>query len=94
MANPFKVFGKIFLGVGKLLGEAFQLVQKLGLDDDLIRLALPYVRQADAKFVSNDERREWCVNVLKAMKIPEVVARIVVELAYSMYKKEKIKLGV
>ena len=91
------MFGKIgsfFKGIGKLLGKAFHIAQSLGLDDDLIRLALPYVRQADKKFVDNAERREWCVNVLKAMKVPEMVARIAVEFAYGLYKKEKAKLGV
>ena len=91
------MFGKIgsfFKGLGKVFGQAFHIVRALGLDDDLIRLVLPYVRQADKKFVDNAERREWCVNILKAMKVPEVVARIAVELAYSLYKSEKAKRGV
>ena len=85
------MFGKIgsfFKGLGKFLGKAFHIAQSLGLDDDLIRLALPYVRQANAKFVDNNERREWCVNVLKAMKVPQSIARIAVELAFQLYKKE------
>ena len=94
MGNPFKAIAHVFVGLGKLLGEAFGIVQKLGLDDDLIRLVLPYVRQANTKFVDNTERREWCVNILKALNVPEVVARIAVELAYSLYKKELAKVGI
>ena len=70
------------------LKKAFSYAKDNGLTDDLVQLALKWVREASKKSVENPEKREWVVEILKAKGIPESVARIAVELAYQLYKKE------
>lgn len=83
-----------FKSVGRLIKKALSYAKASGLTDDLIEIALPYVRKANEKFVDNASRREWVVAVLVARKVPESIARIVVELAYQIYRKEMKKAGV
>ena len=70
------------------LKKAFGYAKANGLTDDLVQLALKWVREASKKTVENVEKREWVVEILKAKGIPESIARIAVELAYQLYKKE------
>ena len=74
--------------LGALVVKAFHAAKAAGLTDQLVQLALPYVREANRKFIDNDKRREWVVAVLVARKVPESIARLVVELAYRLYKAE------
>ena len=78
------VFG-FFAGLAK---RAFGFAKANGLNDDLVKLALKWVRIASEKTVDNAEKREWVVQILKAKGLPESVVRIAVELAYQAYKKE------
>lgn len=90
--NPLKAIGRLLGLVGVLLEKAFHLAKTSGLDDKLIALALPYVKEAASRFADNAARREWVVEALVQRKIPEGIARIAVELAYKLYKAEIAKL--
>ena len=80
--------------LGTFLAKAFNAAKSAGLTDQLVQIALPYVRDANKKFVDNDKRREWVVAKLVAKKVPESIARLVVELAFQLYRKEIAKVGV
>ena len=85
-------FLNIFKSFGKLIVKAFNAAKDAGLTDDLIQIALPYVREANKKFVDNAQRREWVVAILVARKVPESLSRLIVELAYQIYRKEAEKI--
>lgn len=85
---------RIFRLTGSVVEQAWKLVKKAGLDDDLMQFALKYVRSAETKYVDNAERREWVVQALVDRKVPEYIARILVELAVRVLKAELKKAGV
>lgn len=78
------VFG-FLLGLVK---RAFGYAKDNGLTDDLVELALKWVRVAAKQTVENPEKRELVVKILIGRGVPESVARIATELAYQLYKKE------
>ena len=90
----FSAISNVFKSVGKLFSKAFDLARLAGVDDEIIAFALKWIRVADSKYVDNAQRREWVVKILMDRKVPESIARLVTELAYGIYKKEKSKLGV
>ena len=96
--NVFKVVGRSLgkaLGkVGGLLKQAWHLAEKAGLDDELLGFTLKYIRIADSRYVDNAQRREWVVSKVAATGINESLARLAVELAFSVYRAEKRRLGV
>ena len=77
------LFGKVKSVVSTALG----LLEKAGLDDEVVEFALKYVKTAAVKFADNNERREWVVRALIEHKVPEQVARVAVELAYKLFKQ-------
>lgn len=80
---------KTIFGIAKsLIEKAFAASAEAGLTDEIVDLALRWVRAAAERTVDNAERREWVVAILKANRIPESIARLAVELAYQFYKKE------
>lgn len=81
-------FKSFFSGFGKLIKKAFGYAKSLGLTDDLVQLALKHVRIANDRFVDNEMKREWVVERLVAAGIKESIARLAVELAYRVYRKE------
>mgnify|MGYP001609268981 CR=1 FL=1 len=91
--NPFKSIGHFFAGVGKLIGQGLHLAKDAGLTDEIIQIAIPYIKQASIKYIDNTNRREWVVAVLMARGLPESVARLATELAYRIYKAETTKRG-
>ena len=66
---------------------------RLRVDDEVMAFALKWVKVADEKFVDNGPRREWVVKKLIDNKLPESIARLVTEMAYQIYRKEKSKVG-
>lgn len=92
--NVLKAISGFFSKVGAIVMKGVKYAHDAGLTDDIVNVALPYVREASKKFVDNDERREWVVKALVARKVPESIARIAVELAYRIYKTELAKVGV
>ncbi len=93
--NILKALVKAFKAPLDLLAKAFNAAKESGLTHDLVAFALPYIREANKKFVDNAERREWVVSVLVVkFKCPEGIARIAVELAFKLYREELAKAGV
>ena len=91
--NFFKSIGHFIAGIPSQIGKGIQLIVKSGLTQEVIQLALPLVRQAATKVMSDQARREWVVNALIAQHVPESVARVAVELAYNLYQAEITKVG-
>lgn len=92
--NPFKAIAGVFVKLGALIMKAAAAAQAAGLTDEIVAVALPYVRTANAKFVDNAERREWCVKQLAGKGVPESIARLAIEMAFQLYRKELAKAGV
>ena len=87
--NPFPfIWKKLVKPFGPLIGVAIGRAISYGLNDELLKLALGYVKEAAKKEIDKAERREWVVGLLVAKKVPESIARLIVELAYQAYKKE------
>ena len=87
--NPFTAIARAFAGLGRLITRALQSGFAPGLSDAVIDAALGYIRTAGAQFTDNTERREWVVQQLMAkMHLPESIARLAVELAIQLYKRE------
>lgn len=78
----------IFKAIGRAVKRALTFAQASGLTDALVQLALTFVTQAAQSFVDNAAKREWVVAQLVARHVPESIARLAVELAVQLYKKE------
>ena len=76
-----------FKKVGSLVKKALNIVADI-VPEETLALALVWVRVAATKFVDNTERREWVVALLRGKGIPESIARLAVELAVRVFKKE------
>lgn len=82
----------VFKKIGGLLKKAWGLIEKAGLSDEVVDIAQHWVKVAEEKYVDNAQRREWIVSILKAKGINEGVARVAVELALKLAKKELDKI--
>jgi hypothetical protein len=80
--------GHFFAKIGQLVGKALKLAIEEGLNDGLIQKALELVKQAAFKFTDDTSKREWVVGLLMAEGVPQPIARIAVELAVKLFKKE------
>jgi hypothetical protein len=85
MANAFLDF---FISIGKLIKKGLSAAKDNGLDDALVESVLPLVREAAILFLDNAERRNYVIKILVAKGVPESVARIALELALQIIKKE------
>ncbi len=86
-------FKGFFRSIGGFLKKGWSLMQASGLTDEIVGIALNWVRVAESKYVDNAEKREYVVSILKARGIPEGVARGAVELAVKILKDELKKIG-
>lgn len=89
------VFSAVGNAVGKAFGKVKTLAQKAWhlatlarVNDEILAFALKWIRVANHKFIDNGERREFVVQLLLNRKVPESVARLCVEMAFQIYKKE------
>ena len=82
------IFGSLFGKIGKIIRLAFKVAAEAGLTDELVDLALKYVRVAATKTVDNREKREWVAELLVARGIPRSLAYLAIELAYQLYRKD------
>lgn len=80
--------GSLFRWIGRLAKKAFGFAKAAGLDDILIGKALELVKQAAGTDQTNHAKREWVVAGLQALGIKESIARLAVELAYQIFKRE------
>lgn len=77
-----------FKSVGRFLTRALSFVETYVTDEN-IEMALAWARVAAAKFSSNDARREFVVSMLVSRGVPENIARLAVEIAVGLLKKEQ-----
>ena len=71
-----------------LLKRAFNFAKDTGLTDDVVDLARGWVREVAKQNIDNTAKREQVVAVLVSKGVKENIARIAVELAYLLYKRE------
>lgn len=82
---------KFFKGIGHRVGQVLGVVAE-SVTDAQVNQAITYVEQAEDKFTDNADRREWCVRELKALGMPEWIARMAVEGALRLVKKQLHKV--
>lgn len=87
----FSTIATAFKKVKGLLAKAWGLAEAAGVNDEILEFALKWIRIANTKYIDNTERREFVVSLLVGKKIPESIARLIVELAYQLYRKEVSK---
>ena len=80
-------FFGFFKRIGTLVKRALSVVQEL-IPEETLALAVVWVRVAASKYVDNTARREFVVNILVNKGIPESIARLAVELAVQLAKRE------
>lgn len=81
-----------FKGLGKLIMKGLRAAHEAGLTDEVVDLALKWVKVAAGKEIDNAAKREFVVAILKARGLSESVARLAVELAVRLLKAELKKL--
>ena len=89
------VLSDLFGGVGKLVMKAFNFAVDAGLKDEVVALALKWVRVAANeanKGLDNNQRREMVVKALTDHGISEGIARLATELAVRLLKAELAKV--
>lgn len=86
--NLFKRIGAFFTKVGKLIWGALDAAGVRGLNDEVVALALIWVKEAAKTALDNAERREWVVRQLVAKRVPESIARLAIELAVQLLKAD------
>ena len=82
-----------FKKIGGFAVHALAVAGANGLTDDLVHTALTWVRVAARKELNNTAKREWVIAILVNKRVPESVARLAVELAVQLLKKELAKVG-
>lgn len=81
------LFKRLFGGVKSFVDRVIGLI-RAHVPDEVLARAIQYVEAAALKFVDNSQRREWAVKQLVDRGIPESIARLAVELAVQLVKKE------
>lgn len=78
----------VFKKIGSALKRGLGFVEKYVTDEN-IELALGWARVAASKYADNTTRREFVVSILMTRGVPENIARIAVEIAVGLLKREK-----
>ncbi len=88
MANGWTQFWQ---RVGGFLARVFRAAQERGLTEELIALALTYVRAYGVGLTEAEQAvaRETIVKTLVATGVSESIARLAVELAVTLLKREQ-----
>lgn len=79
---------RILSWFGGLLARVFLTAQQNGLTDDIQEKAVALVTQAAGLFDDNAKRREWVIVGLTEFGVPESIARLALELAVQLIKRE------
>lgn len=74
--------------LGSVIRRAFGYAEEAGLTNGLVETALRLVREAAEKFATNEQRREWVVATLRALGVSERIARLALELAIVIWKRD------
>ena len=90
--NPFKAVGAWLKKAGSLVWHALEAAGVKGLSDEVVALALIWVKDAARQGLDNDQKRAWVVQQLVNKRVPESIARLAVELAVQLAKKELAKV--
>ncbi len=80
--------GGFFKKLGTLAVKALGIAGDAGLTNDIIADALYWVKVASTRLADNAQKREFVVQMIMSKGIPEYIARLAVELAYTLFKKE------
>lgn len=91
--SVLSAIGGFFKKLGTWIKKGLVAAVGAGLTDEIVKAALGWVKVAADRFVDNGEKREFVVRMLTTRGIPEGVARLAVELAVQIYKKESAKLN-
>lgn len=78
----------VLRGIKTLIQTAIDAAGARGLTDKLVQDTILWIRVAATKFADSAEKREWVVGILVNKGVPESIARITVELAYQIFKKD------
>lgn len=81
-------FKEFFGGLGSHIKKALGSAQARGLTDEVTTLALQWVKVAAGKALSNTDKREFVIAILKSKGVPESIARLAVELGVNLLKAE------
>lgn len=73
--------------IGKWLKKALSFIETY-ITDENVELAVKWVAVAKEKFSDNSSRREFVVSILMNKGIPEHLARLIVEIAVGIVKKD------
>ena len=73
--------------VGRFVRKAAGYVEKYVTEEN-IQQALSLALIAASKFDTTEERREWVIKTLVARGVPESIARLALELAVQLIKKQ------
>ncbi len=76
-----------FKRIEHYMGSAFTFAKSVGLTDELVGLALVYVRDAELTFETNAAKREWVIAQLSKI-MPDSLASLALELAIQLFHKE------
>lgn len=79
---------EFFSGTALHVRRGIEAARSRGLDDALVDLALKWARVAVHQFADNDQRRAFVIKMLVTKGVPEAVARLAVELAVAILKRE------
>lgn len=90
--SVFTKIGRWFAKAGSLIWHALEAAGIRGLSDEVVALALIWVKEAVKTGLDNTAKREWVVGQLVAKHVPESIARLAVELAVQAAKKELEKV--
>lgn len=80
--------GSFFKRIASFIERATKVVRQV-VPEEILTAAVDYVRQAAGNLIDNSGRREWAVKQLQTrFHIGESVARLAVELAVQIVKRE------
>ena len=83
--------GGFFKRLGSVMVTALGFANVRGLTDEVVYVALDYVKLVAARQIDNAAKRELVVDkVSQVTKLPESVVRLAVELAYQVYKRSSV----
>lgn len=77
-----------YSAIGGFFKKIGSFLTGLGVSDELVKLAYGAVKIAEERFIDNAAKREFAVAFLVGKGIPESLARLAVELAVRLLKKE------
>ena len=88
MLNFLRSIGGVLTGMGSLLSQGLSVARAV-VPHDVLKMAYEWALVAAEEYADNDTRRAFVIRMLVARGVPESVARLAVELAVQLIKKER-----